>query len=234
MFDYLIAGAGFAGSVVAAQMARLGRKVLIVDKRPHVAGNAFDHYDAAGVLVHKYGPHIFHTNSKDVFEFLSRFTEWRPYEHRVLAEVGGTLVPIPINIKTVNLLYGLTLQNGEMEAFLDAVVEHPPSLRTSEDVVLSRVGRDLYEKLFRGYTRKQWGLDPSELDACVTARIPVRNDFEERYFTDSYQVMPADGYTSMFEKMLDHPNITIELSTSYQDVGRSVHYRERGSTGPVD
>jgi UDP-galactopyranose mutase len=234
MFDYLVVGAGFAGSVFAAQMSRLGKRILLIDKRPHIAGNAYDHYDEHGILVHKYGPHIFHTNARDVYDFLSQFTEWRHYEHRVLASVGRKLVPVPINLTTVNSLYGLSLSLGQMEAFLDSIVEHPNSIRTSEDVVVSRVGRDLYEKLFRGYTRKQWGLDPSELDACVTARIPVRTNFDDRYFTDTYQAMPAKGYTRMFENMLDHPNITIELSTSYQEVINSVQFKELIFTGPVD
>ncbi len=234
-FDCLIVGAGFAGSVVASEMARtFGKRVLLVDKRAHIGGNAFDHYDASGILVHKYGPHIFHTNSRDVYEYLSRFTEWRHYYHRVLAEVDGRLVPVPINLDTVNSLYRLTLGVEQMEAYLESVAETPEVIRTSEDVVVSRVGRDLYEKLFRGYTRKQWGLDPSELDASVTARIPVRTNRDDRYFTDTYQVMPAHGYTRMFQNMLDHPNITIELGSSYQDVIGHVRFDEMIYTGPID
>ncbi|MEP6538373.1 MAG: UDP-galactopyranose mutase [Bryobacteraceae bacterium] len=234
MFDYLIVGAGFSGSVVAAQMARLGKQVMLVDRRPHIAGNAFDHYDAAGILVHKYGPHIFHTNSKDVFDYLSHFTEWRDYEHRVLAYVDGVLVPVPINLDTVNTLHGLNLTVDELEAYFESIAEKPQAIRTSEDVVVSRVGRDLYEKLFRGYTRKQWGLDPSELDASVTARIPVRTNRDDRYFTDIYQAMPRHGYTRMFENMLDHPNITISLNTDYRDILGTVAYKELVYTGPID
>ncbi|MFY9555724.1 MAG: NAD(P)-binding protein, partial [Blastocatellia bacterium] len=175
VFDYLIAGAGFAGSVLAERLAsESGKKVLIVDKRPHIGGNAFDHYNDAGILVHKYGPHIFHTNSREVFEYLSRFTEWRPYEHRVLASVDGQLLPIPINLDTINRLYGLTLTALQAEGFLNSLAEKRDQIRTSEDVIVSKVGRDLYEKFFRNYTRKQWDLDPSELDASVTARVPVR------------------------------------------------------------
>lgn len=235
MFDYFIVGAGFAGSVVAAQMARnFGKNVIIVDRRPHVGGNAYDHYDDAGVLVHKYGPHIFHTNSRDVFEYLSKFTKWRPYEHRVLASIGPQLVPIPINLDTVNQLYGLNLHSDELEQYFESVAEKRLSIRTAEDVVVSRVGRDLYEKMFRGYTRKQWGLDPSELDASVTARIPVRTNRDDRYFTDTYQAMPLDGYTRMFENMLDHPNITIVLNTDYRDITRYVRFDAMVYTGPVD
>jgi len=235
VFDYLIVGAGFAGSVVASEMARsFGKRVLLIDRRPHIGGNAFDHHDDAGIMVHKYGPHIFHTNSHDVFQYLSKFTEWRPYEHRVLASVEGKLVPIPINLDTIKLLYGLDLKMDEMEQYLERVAEKPPAIRTSEDVVLSRVGRDLYEKMFRGYTRKQWGLDPSELDASVTARIPVRTNRDDRYFTDTYQAMPKHGYTRMFENMLDHPNITIATGVCYREVMRSVAFREMVYTGPVD
>ncbi len=235
MFDYLIVGAGFAGSVLAERLTKvLGLKVLIVDKRSHIGGNAFDHYNEHGILVHKYGPHIFHTNSREVFEYLSQFTEWRSYEHRVLASVDGQLVPIPINLDTINKLYGLNLNSRQMEDFLSSMAEPIEQVRTSEDVVVKRVGRELYEKFFRNYTRKQWDLDPSELDAAVTARIPVRTNRDGRYFTDSYQAMPLYGYTRMFEKMLDHPNIKIMLNTDYKEVMDIIPYREMIYSGPVD
>jgi UDP-galactopyranose mutase len=235
MFDYLIVGAGFAGSVLAERLARgAGKRVLLVDRRPHIGGNAFDHYDDAGILVHKYGPHIFHTNSKEVFEYLSKFTRWRPYEHRVRASVDGQLVPIPINLDTVNQLYGLKLTSMEMEKFFESVAEPRESLRTSEDVVVARVGRELYEKFFRGYTRKQWGLDPSQLDAMVTARVPVRTNRDDRYFSDTYQAMPLRGYTRMFENMLDHENIKILLNTDYREVADFIPYEKMIYSGPVD
>ncbi|HTS65784.1 MAG TPA: UDP-galactopyranose mutase [Candidatus Acidoferrales bacterium] len=235
MFDFVVVGAGFSGAVVASQMARhFGKKVLLVDRRPHVGGNAYDHRNDAGVLVHKYGPHIFHTNSRDIFEYLSRFTAWRDYEHRVLASVDGKLVPIPINLDTVNRIYGLHLNSSELERYLESVAEKRVSISTSEDVIVSRVGRDLYEKMFRNYTRKQWGLDPSQLDASVTARIPVRVNRDDRYFTDTYQAMPRDGFTRMFENMLDHSNISISLNTDYRHILKSVRYRELIYTGPVD
>jgi UDP-galactopyranose mutase len=235
MFDYLIVGAGYAGSVLAERLARgAGKKVLLVDRRPHIGGNAYDCYDDAGILIHKYGPHIFHTNSKEVFEYLSEFTEWRPYEHRVRASVDGQLVPIPINLDTINQLYGLKLNSMEVEDFFASMAEPRESIRTSEDVVVSRVGRELYEKFFRGYTRKQWGLDPSQLDSMVTSRVPVRNNRDDRYFTDTYQAMPQRGYTRMFENMLDHPNIKILLNCDYHEVKDEVAYDKLIFTGPVD
>ncbi len=235
MFDYLIVGAGFAGAVTAERMARChGKKVYLVDRRNHIGGNAYDHHNGDGVLVHRYGPHIFHTNSEQVFQYLSQFTSWRLYEHRVLAQVGDKLVPVPINLDTVNTLYGLTLTSEELESFFAARAEPRSSIRTSEDVVVSKVGRDLYEKLFRNYTRKQWGKDPSELDAQVTARIPVRTNRDDRYFTDKFQAMPKNGYTSMFENMLDHPNITIQLGCDYRDVLGRVRCQEIIYSGPID
>jgi UDP-galactopyranose mutase len=186
MFDYLIVGAGFAGCVVAERLARvLNRRVLLIDKRAHIGGNAYDHYNDHGILVHKYGPHIFHTNSRQVFEYLSQFTVWRQYEHRVVASVDGQLVPIPINLDTINRLYGLNLNSQQVEDFFQSVAEPVEQIRTSEDVVINRVGRELYEKFFRNYTRKQWGLDPSELDASVTSRVPVRTNRDDRYFSDT-------------------------------------------------
>lgn len=235
MFDYLIVGAGFAGAVLAERLARgSNKKVLLCDRRPHVGGNAYDHYNDAGILVHRYGPHIFHTSSRDVFEYLSRFTEWRPYQHRVLASVDGQLVPIPINLDTINRLYGVSLTSFELEEFFAARAERVERVQTSEDVIVSRVGRELYEKFFRSYTRKQWGLDPSELDAAVTARVPVRTNRDDRYFTDTYQVMPLHGYTRMFERMLDHPNIKVILNAELREVESEVRYGEMIYTGPID
>lgn len=234
MFDYMIVGAGFAGSVLAERLAAdLGKKVLLVEKRSHIGGNAYDHYDDHGILVHRYGPHIFHTNSADIFGYLSRFTEWRPYEHRVLASVDGQLVPMPINLDTVNKLYGTTMTALELPKFFAAAAEKR-SIKTSEDVVVSAVGRELYEKFFRGYTRKMWGMDPSELDASVTARVPTRCNRDDRYFTDTYQAMPKLGYTRLFERMLAHPNIKILLNADYREVMQSIDFEQMIYTGPVD
>jgi UDP-galactopyranose mutase len=235
MFDWLVVGAGFAGSVLAERLAsQRGDRVLVVDRRPHVGGNAYDCYNEAGLLIHKYGPHIFHTNSDQVFDYLSQFTEWRPYEHRVLAEVDNKLVPVPINLDTINTLYGLDLTPEQLEEWFAARAEPVEDIKTSEDVVVSRVGRELYEKFFRGYTRKQWGVDPSELDKSVTARVPTRTDRDDRYFTDKLQYMPAAGYTRMFERMLDHPNIQVMLKTDYSQMREEFGYKRLIFTGPVD
>ncbi|BAY78119.1 UDP-galactopyranose mutase [Nostoc linckia NIES-25] len=235
VFDYLVVGAGFSGSVIAERLAtQSGKKVLVVDKRNHIGGNAYDHYDEHGILVHRYGPHIFHTNSREVFEYLSRFTKWRSYEHRVLASVDGQLVPIPINLDTINKLYGMNLNSFEVEEFYKSLAEPVENIRTSEDVVISKVGRVLYEKFFRGYTRKQWGLDPSELDRSVIARIPTRTNRDDRYFTDTYQAMPLHGFTRMFENMLNHPNIKVMLNTDYQEIQKAIPCREMVYSGPVD
>ncbi|QQO45272.1 UDP-galactopyranose mutase [Paracoccus sp. MC1862] len=235
-YDVTICGGGFAGSVLARKLAEdSGQRVLVVDKREHIAGNAYDHRDAAGILVHRYGPHIFHTNSDEVVGFLSRFTDWRPYEHRVLAQVGDRQVPMPINRTTLNQLYGLSLSSDEeAAAFLASRAEPVADIRTSRDVVVNAVGRELYETFFQGYTRKQWGLDPSQLDKSVTSRVPTRTNTDDRYFTDKFQAMPREGFTRMFERMLDHPLIDIALGTDFHDLKPA----DRGAltvyTGPID
>lgn len=235
MFDYLIVGAGFAGSVLAERLAAgSNKKVLVCDRRSHIGGNAYDFYNDDGILIHKYGPHIFHTNSKDVFDYLSNFTEWREYQHRVLAMVDGMLLPIPINLDTINKLYGLNLTAFEVEEFFKKVAEPCDRVRTSEDVVVSKVGRELYEKFFRNYTRKQWDLDPSELDASVTSRVPTRTNRDDRYFTDIYQAMPKHGFTKMFENMLNHPNIKIMLNCDYREIVNEINFQEMIYTGPID
>jgi UDP-galactopyranose mutase len=233
--DVLVVGAGFAGSVMAERIAsRLGRRVLVVDRRDHIGGNAHDRVDDAGIRVHLYGPHLFHTKSRRVVQYLSRFTDWHPYEHRVLAEVAGRLVPIPINADTIEELYGLSLDEDGMERFLAERAERRRRITTGEDVVVSRVGRELYKAFFRGYSRKFWGRDPSRIAASVTGRIPVRTNRDDRYFTDWHQALPTDGYTAMFERMLDHPNIEVRLSTDFDDVRDEVEFGHLVYTGPID
>lgn len=234
-FDYLIVGAGFAGSVLAERLAAgLNKRVLIIDRRPHIGGNAYDHYNDEGILIHRYGPHIFHTNAPRIVDYLSRFTQWRPYEHRVLAHVDDNLVPIPINLTTINRLYGLSLDKAGAAEFLAARAEPVADIRTSEDVVINQVGRELYEKFFRGYTRKQWGLDPSQLDKSVTSRVPTRTNADDRYFQDEFQQMPLHGYTRMFENMLDHPNIKIMLNADFAEIRKEISYRHLIYSGPID
>ncbi|MGI4827522.1 MAG: UDP-galactopyranose mutase [Janthinobacterium lividum] len=234
-YDYFIVGAGFAGAVLAERLASgLGKRVLVVDKRSHIAGNAYDEYNADGILVHPYGPHIFHTASQKVFDYLSQFTEWRPYEHRVIASVDGKLLPIPINLDTINQMYGLDLDAAGMERFLAERAEMRTEIRTSEDIVVSKVGRELYEKFFRNYTRKQWGVDPSELDSSVAGRIPVRLDRDDRYFSDAFQAMPLEGYTQMFQRMLANPKITVMLNTDYREIVSEYPHTKMIYTGPID
>ena len=235
-FDYLVVGAGFAGSTLAERLAADGgKRVLVIDRRPHIAGNAFDVHDDAGVLIHQYGPHIFHTNSDEIVRHLSQFTAWRTYEHRVLADVRGQLVPIPINRTTLNMLYGLDLRTDEQAAaYLASRAEPVDKIRTSEDVVVSAVGRELYELFFQGYTRKQWGVDPSQLDKSVTSRVPTRTNTDDRYFNDTFQAMPKHGFTRMFENMLDHDNITVSTGVEYKDVTADVLFDRLVFTGPVD
>ncbi|MCW3010075.1 MAG: UDP-galactopyranose mutase [Solirubrobacterales bacterium] len=235
-YDVLVVGAGFAGSVMAERLAsQAGLRVLVIDRRPHVAGNAFDELDEHGVLVHRYGPHIFHTNAERIVGYLSRFTDWTPYEHRVRAVVDGRELPMPINRTTLNELYGLDLRTEEqVRAFLESKAEPRDRIETSEDSVVARFGWELYETFFRGYTTKQWGVDPRELGAQVCARIPVRHDEDDRYFGDRFQQMPAQGYTAMFRAMLDHPGIDVALGVEYADVRDTVEAGHVVWTGPID
>ena len=233
-FDVFIVGAGFSGSVSARCLAEAGYSVLVIDRRDHIGGNAFDELDQNGILIHRYGPHIFHTNSDRVAEYLSQFTEWRPYEHRVLAEVDNQFLPIPINQDTINRLYNLNLDEAGVASFLEKVRESRQPIKTSEDVVLNSVGPDLCDKFFRGYTKKQWGLDLSELAGNVAARIPVRTNRDDRYFADTFQKMPKDGYTKMFENMLNHPNIKVEVGVEFEEFRQKVQSDYMVYTGPID
>ncbi len=232
--SFLIVGAGFAGCVIARELAEEKHQVIIIDKRNHIAGNAYDSFDAQGILIHNYGPHIFHTNSERIFNYLSQYTEWRPYEHRVLGVVEGKKYPFPINRDTLNQLYHLNLNESEAADYFEKAREPRATIKTSEDVVLNSVGRDLYEKFFLNYTKKQWGVEPSELKAGVAARIPVRTNTDDRYFTDTYQAMPLHGYTKMFEAILKHPNIQITTGVDFSEMKSDYASHHVVYTGPID
>lgn len=235
-YDYLIIGAGFAGTVMAERLAsQRDKKILVVEKRNHIGGNSFDEYDEHGILIHRYGPHIFHTNSKEVFDYLSQFTEWRFYEHKVLAKLGGELYPIPINRLTLNKLYKLNLvSEKETAQYFEAKRELRSPIINSEDLIVNKVGRDLFENFFLNYTKKQWGLEPKDLAPSVCGRIPVRTNDDCRYFTDKYQFMPKDGYTKMFERILKHKNIEIILNTDYKTMLNTIKFDKMIYTGPID
>jgi UDP-galactopyranose mutase len=237
MVDYLIVGAGFAGCVLAEQLAAKGNKqILLVEKRRHIGGNAYDEYNDQGILIHKYGPHIFHSNTKAVWDYLSHFTKWHYYQHKVLAYADGQLVPFPVNLDTINLLYGTSYDTETLHAYLLALRAGRTKLEIydSRDMAVSRVGQVLYEKFFRNYTKKQWDLWPEELAPEVTARIPLRENRDGRYFADQYQGLPAQGYTRMFEKMLAHDSIHLLLNTDYRDVVGQIAYKQLIYTGPID
>jgi UDP-galactopyranose mutase len=237
--DWLIVGAGFAGCTLAQLIAdRLGQKVLLVERRDHIGGNAYDYYDEHGLLVHEYGPHIFHTNSKRVWDHLSRFTDWRPYEHRVLAVIDGKKVPLPFNL---NSLYAL-FPPRYASKLEDLLLKHYPfgakipilKLKASASGDLRFLAEYVYDKVFYGYTLKQWELKPEELDPSVTARVPFSVSRDDRYFQDTYQAMPRLGYTQMFRQMLKHPNIRVLLNADYKDVTDEVRFGRMIYTGAID
>lgn len=233
-FDVIVVGAGFSGATVARSLAEHGLRVLVVEKRNHIGGNCYDAYDVQGILIHVYGPHIFHTASKKVWDFLSRFTSWRLYQHRVKAFVHGRLVSIPVNLNTLEELFNLRLSPQGMQEYMRSVAEDIAQPADSEQVVLSRVGRELYEALFANYTRKQWGVDPSQLGPEVCARIPVRCNRDDRYFSDCYQGLPEHGYTRLFSRMLAHENISLLLQTDYFQIADSFSPKLTVYTGEID
>lgn len=232
---YVVVGAGLAGLTMAEKIANeMNEKVLVIEKRAHIAGNVYDSYNDDGILIHNYGPHTFHTNDKEVFDYVLKFTEWNDYQHRVLSYVNGNFVPMPISLETINQLYNMNLSEDEMEDFINSRKEKIDEIKTSEDVVLSQGGRDIYEKFFKYFTIKQWGVSPAELDKTVISRIPFRKNRDTRYFTDLYQGNPKHGYTRMCEKMLENKNIMIMLNTDYKDVIDDIEYEKLIYTGPID
>ena len=234
--DILIIGAGISGAVLAERYANLGKRVLILEKRSHIAGNCYDYIDENGILVSKYGAHLFHTNEEHVWNYVNRFCDWYPWEHKVLAKVDHKLVPIPVNITTVNKLFNRSISSeDEMKAWLDTNRIDIVEPRNGEEAVLSKVGKELYEKMFKHYTKKQWDKYPEELDASVLNRIPVRTSHDDRYFSDKYQALPKGGYTKLFENILAHPNIHVELNTDYFDVKEEISgFSKLFYTGPID
>lgn len=234
-FKYVVVGAGLAGLTIAERIANiLNEKVLIIEKRGHIGGNVYDSYNEDGILIHNYGPHIFHTNDTEVYEYLSQFTQWNNYWHRVLSYVDGNLVPMPISVETINKLYNLNLSCDEVEDYLRENAVKVDQVTTSKDVAISKVGIDIYEKMFMNYTKKQWGIDPSQLDTSVISRIPVRTNRDTRYFADKYQGMPKHGYTKLCEKMATNPNIKILLNTDYKEVIDDIGFDKLIYTGPTD
>lgn len=234
-FDYVIVGAGLAGLTMAERIAtQLHRKVLIIEKRNHIGGNVYDEYNKEGILIQKYGPHTFHTNDKEVFDFVCKYCEWHEYQHRVMSYVNGNFVPMPISLETINQLYNLNLSEDEMEDFIEKRKVKIEEIKTSEDVVLSQGGKDIYEKFFKYFTIKQWGVSPAELDKSVISRIPFRKNRDTRYFTDKYQGNPKGGFTLMCEKMIDYPEIKVMLNTDYKEIIDSIDYEKLIYTGPLD
>jgi UDP-galactopyranose mutase len=234
-YDTVIVGAGFAGCVLAERLANgLNQRVLLVERRNHVGGNAHDFRNEQGLLIQRYGPHIFHTSSKAVWDYLCRFTQWNGYVHRVLAKVAAKQVYLPINLDTMERLYDRLFTPDEMRQYFERHRVPLTRIENARDVVVSQVGTELYELLFKNYTKKQWGLFPEELDPEVTRRLPVRFDRDTRYFTDPWQGIPAQGYTQMFERMLDSPNIEVCLKTDYKDVAGSADFARLIFTGAID
>jgi UDP-galactopyranose mutase len=235
-YDIVVVGAGISGATLAERFASIGKKVLVIEKRDHIGGNCFDYINNAGILVSKYGAHIFHTNSEEVWEYVNRFSKWKPYYHKVLAKVDDKLVPVPVNITTVNKIFGLNIKTeDEMKSWLEKNQIKRKTPKNGKEAAESKVGKVLYEKIFKNYTYKQWNKYPEELDAEVLNRIPVRTNFEDGYFNDKYQALPSKGYTKLFEKMLEHENIQVLLETDFFEIQKYITgYEKLFYTGPID
>ncbi|MCX7611493.1 MAG: UDP-galactopyranose mutase [Ignavibacterium sp.] len=234
--DFLIVGSGFAGSVLAERISNeLKKDVLIVEKRNHIGGNCYDEFDENGILIHKYGPHIFHTNDKNIIDYLSQFTDWYEYEHRVLAFSEGEYYPMPINRNTINKVFNKNFSTDEeVKEFLNQIREERNPIKNSEDIIVNQVGWKLFDKFFRHYTKKQWNLEPKYLSPGVCGRIRIRSNSDDRYFEDKYQVMPKEGFTKIFEKMLDNKRIKIILNKDFKEIINEINYKYLIYTGPID
>jgi UDP-galactopyranose mutase len=238
-YAWIIVGAGFTGATIAERIAsELDQRVLVIDRRDHVGGNAHDHAGDYGILIHRYGPHIFHTNSEKVWTYLSRFTRWRPYEHRVLGSIDGRLAPIPFNLDSLDILFppGEAAKLARLLVDTYGLERKVPILRMREagDAALRGLADYIYEKVFLNYTLKQWDLRPEDLDPSVSARVPVHISRDPRYFQDTYQAMPQEGYSAMFARILDHPNINVATGTAYRDVREQQKNAKVIFTGPID
>ncbi|HVE15465.1 MAG TPA: UDP-galactopyranose mutase [Chthoniobacterales bacterium] len=233
--DILIVGAGFAGAVMAERFAsQNGCRCLVVDQRGHIGGNAHDEHDAAGILIHKYGPHYFRTNSPRIRDYLSQFTDWHPVDYKIQSWARGQYWQFPINLNTFEQFLGRPSTSEEMQATLEKWRVPIAAPANSEEVIVSQVGWELYELFFKNYTRKQWRRDPKDLDPSVCGRIPIRTNRDDRYLSESFQALPAAGYTRLFQRMLDHPLIHLCLQTDYRDLLPHVRYRHLVYTGPID
>lgn len=237
--EWLVVGAGFTGATVARRLAEeCGKRVLLIDRRAHLAGNAYDERDENGILVHRYGPHIFHSNSTRVVQFLSRFTAWRHYEHRVQALIEGRFVPLPFGLRAIDIVFpaarATNLKAKLIEVHGMGATIPVLKLVESPEADLRDLGEFVLEKVFRGYSIKQWGIGPEQLNPSVTARVPILVSDDDRYFRDSFQGMPVDGYTALFERMLDHPNISVVLDTSFEQLTKAERSLPTVFTGPID
>jgi UDP-galactopyranose mutase len=234
-WDYLIVGAGFAGSVLAERLAsQRGANCLVIDRRDHIGGNAHDHYDKAGVLLHTYGPHYFRTNSDRIVEYLSQFTEWHPVEYKILSWTHGRYWQFPINLNTFEQFVGRASTTEEMKATIEQLRVPITDPKNSEEVILSQVGERLYDMFFKNYTRKQWRRDPRDLDPSVCGRIPIRANRDDRYLSEKFQALPKKGYAALFKKMLDHPKIEVRLKTDFREARQHIRFNRLIYTGPID
>ncbi|MEI7946985.1 MAG: UDP-galactopyranose mutase [bacterium] len=234
--DFVVVGAGFYGATVAERLAAAGRKVVVIEKRPHIGGNSFSHIDPeTGIEVHTYGSHIFHTSNEEVWAYIRRFTEFNNYRHSVRSSYKNITYPMPINLTTINNFYNLNLKPCEVSSFLQEACKESVSVPSNlEEKAISMIGRPLYEAFIKGYTVKQWGKDPKELSPDIMTRLPVRHNDDARYFSDTYEGIPLDGYGKLFERMLDRPNIEIRLNQCFFDIRESLGDIPILYTGPID
>ena len=241
MYDTIIVGSGCAGATVARKFADAGKKVLVLERRGHIAGNCYDEKDKIGVMIHRYGPHIFHTNNKEVVDFLSRFTKWHKYEHEVLARVNGEYIPVPFNLNTLYMVYdekrAAEIEKKLIDTYGECNKVPIMKLRENNDADIREVAEYVYNNIFLKYTMKQWGQTPSEVDQSVTARVPVVISYDNRYFHDTYQMMPEDGFTAMFKNMLDSDNIEVRLNTDAKEIlqikDNKIYFEGQEYTGQV-